>query len=178
MGFIIFAVFLLFSFGGKLMRSREKREEREERPEQPKWPGPVAGPGVPGYPRPAWPESPQRPQTPPAAAKRGQIRGPELGEGMPGGEGVGSGMEGPGSASTADQVSRFIKESDLFASSLRSSGDWFGNLSQAEPGTEPSVAKPAGPRLEVQQALHNRVSAAQAVVLATVLGPPKGRRRR
>lgn len=91
-GIVIALVFAALSAVARSQAQRDQQQRRQARGQQ--WPGPVAGPGFPGYPRP----QPVQPAQAPAPAPA-----PE-----PGGEGVGA--EGPLSESTEAEVARFDRE--------------------------------------------------------------------
>ncbi len=165
-GILVFVIFAAVSIGSKLMK------RRDERTPAPKWPGPVAGPGVPGYPRPSWPDASPRQQPAPPVARQSPPRPVAAsGEGVSGGEGIGSGMEGaglegPGSTSAEAEALRFTEETDRI-----------GTLARTAIVPE-DIGRSEGVAVDLKDAFTDRSAVARAVVMAEVLGKPKALRRR
>lgn len=150
---IVLVVVIAFSLLRRVAREEEKRQ-------QPKWPGPVAPPGIPGFPLPA-PPQPRTRTSPP--------RNDRAGEGVAT-EGVTS-MEWAASGESVEQeATRF---------NARVEGDLSQRLGSLEATEAQSMVQPqTGPATELQGALSDRNSLAQAFVLSEVLGKPKALRRR
>jgi len=199
LGILVFLLFAAFSLIGKVAKKEnDRRGGLPQRPQPPQWPGPVAKQGQPQWPQPGprpaappqWPQAPRQwpgpqgqaqnpaPAAPPEPRKKPpQTLFSDEGESgsMGGASSEGIGTEGPAAGQTF-QADRDQFDRDVAGMSAARLERFTEGLAQLG---EDSYALPveAG-ATELDLAMADRDRVAQAVVMAEVLGKPKGLRAR
>lgn len=194
LGIIIFLIFAGLSVAKRMGGGQEKKgPQRAPRDfEFPTAPRPAEGGARPRPPQPSWPKAPQPsyPQAPPPVAQPKKVEPTRLKESV-GDEWSG---EGPSPEERFDAVSAqfdqdtsglrdremgtgwggaFRKESELL-SDRRIPQGWTEGLSELD---ESVIARSEGITIDLAE-IRNPNNMAKAVVMAEILGRPKGRRRR